>query len=131
MKTLVLALVAAACGPRIEDDIALPPPDSGDEACGIGAFDIGAPRAGLRYAPSLDVEVYESELQGALSLSIHDDGGTSYPLLSQQFGANPTDAGAWWSLDRFHYELAPSQHYTLKVRHCEQIETVSFFTRSP
>jgi len=132
MRCLLLPLVAlAACAPRYEDDIQ-PPRGDPDAALGcteIGAFQIAAPQPELHYAPSMDVVLDESELQGSVMFTMVDDLGTSYQWTSETFAPYPNDAGNWWSQDRYHYELAPSHRYTLTATVCpDRTQTVEFFT---
>ncbi len=133
MRCLLLPLlIAAACDGGTEPGgYPHPPigdPDAGDGTCNLGAFQIAAPRPDLHYAPSMDVNVYESELQGELTLTMVDDLGASYQWTSWNPQPNPTDAGEWWSLDKYHYELQPGHRYTLTVSHCADVQTVVFFT---
>ncbi len=132
MRCLLLPLlVAAACDGGTEPGGYPHPPISDPDAsgtCDLGGFQIAAPRPDLHYAPSMDVNVYESELQGELTLTMVDDLGSSYQWTAWDPQPNPTDAGEWWSLDRYHYELQPGHRYTLTVSHCADVQTVVFFT---
>jgi hypothetical protein len=92
----------------------------------IGAFQIVAPNEGLHYAASMDVIVDESELQYELTLTMTDDLGTAYKYTADSSEPNPD--GTYWSRDKFHYELAASHRYDLTVSHCDQSQTVTFFT---
>ncbi len=127
MRCMLLPLlVVAACGSPVVEDHHAPPLEAG--CSDIGAFEIAAPRPDLHYAPSLDVYVDESELQGELSLTMVDDLGNPYEWTTDSTAPYPGDAGTWWNQDKFHYDLAPSHRYTLTVSHCATIQTVVFFT---
>ena len=132
MRCLLLPLVVlAACAPRYEDDIQPPrgDPDAATGCISIGAFQIAAPQPELHYAPSMDVVIDESELQGALAFSMIDDVGNTYQWTTESYAPNPSDAGGWWSQDKFHYELAGNHRYTLTVTACpDRTQTVEFFT---
>ncbi len=132
MRCLVLPLLVLAACDWTQPDTAGPkrPPigDPDASTCDLGAFEIAAPEADLHYAPSMDVNIYESELQGELTLTMVDELGASYPWASIATGPNPTDAGEWWSLDKYHYELQGGHRYTLTVSHCADQQSVVFFT---
>jgi len=134
MRCLILPVVLlAACAPRNEDDV-VPPRGDPDAGChgGIGAFEIAAPQPELHYAPTMDVVIDETELQGSLTLTMIDDLGNSYQYTSDTYAQYPTDGSIWWDQDKYHYELAPSHRYTLTVspQICSpyQPQTVEFFT---
>ena len=97
-------------------------------SCDIGAYEVAVPREGQHYDKSLDVLVDESELWASLTLKIGDDNGDSYIPISDSTARYPSDAGYWWNLDTFHFELAANTRYTLTVSHCTTSASVSFFT---
>lgn len=131
MLRIMFALVVplAACGGIQTDSNGRPPVGDPDApSCDIGAFEIAVPREGLHYDKSLDVLVDESELWASLTLKIGDDVGDTYPPTSDSTAPYSRDAGSWWNLDTFHFELAANTRYTLTVNHCTTIQRVSFFT---
>jgi hypothetical protein len=102
-----------------------------DASCNIqiGEFQIAAPRAGQHYDKSLDVIVDESELRYSFTVQIADDQGNSFAPISDTAVPYPPDAGSWWSLDTFHFELAADTRYTATVSVCTQrSQSVEFFT---
>ena len=131
MLRIMFALVVplAACD-RIptEGDDRPPMGDPDAPSCDIGAFEVAVPREGQHYDKSLDVLVDESELWASLTLKIGDDIGDSYIPISDSTARYPSDAGYWWNLDTFHFELAANTRYTLTVSHCTTSQSVSFFT---
>jgi hypothetical protein len=129
-RFVLLVIAIVGCAPQAEDDVRPTPIPDFDAAvpCGIGGFEIAAPRADLHYAPSMDVYLDESELLGQLSLAMTDDLSNPYQWTNESSSPYPGDAGPWWSRDKFHYELAPSHRYTLTVSHCELNQSVTFFT---
>jgi len=127
MRSVLFALLLVGCARTTEDDLYVPPDDSG-VSCDIGAFEIAAPREGLHYVPSMDVVIDETELWASLSLEMIDDLSNSYQWTADTTSAYPADAGSWWNRDTFHYELAAGHRYTLTVSHCHNIQTVTFFT---
>ena len=128
----IIALVvplAAACDWTQPDTGGRPPIGDPDApSCDIGAFQIAAPLAGIHYDKSLDVLVDESELWASLALRISDDIGDSYIPIADSSAPYAKDAGSWWNLDTFHFELLADTRYTLTVSHCTNIQTVEFFT---
>lgn len=131
MLRIMFALVVplAACGGIQTDSNGRSPVGDPDApSCDIGAFEIAVPREGLHYDKSLDVLVDESELWASLTVQIGDDVGDTYLSISDRTAPYPRDAGSWWNLDTFHFELAANTRYTLTVSHCTMIQRVSFFT---
>jgi len=129
MFAVVLPL--AACDWTQPDTGGRPPmgdPDAPTCSTGIGAYEIAAPREGIHYDKSLDVLVNESELWASLTLKIVDGIGDSYIPISDSSAPYPKDAGSWWNLDTFHFELVANTRYTLTVSHCTDSQTVTFFT---
>jgi hypothetical protein len=127
MFALVLPL--AACDWTQPDTNGRPSTEFPDApSCDIGAFEIAVPREGLHYDKSLDVLVDETELWASLTLKIGDDVGDSYIPTADSSAPYPRDAGSWWNLDTFHFELAANTRYTLTVSHCTTSQSVSFFT---
>lgn len=127
LRLILPVLVLAACD-WTEPDTAGPgsrPIPDAYMGC-IGAFQIMAPKADLHYAASMDVIVDESELQYELSLTMIDDAGTAYKYTADSSEPNPD--GTFWNRDKFHYELAAGHRYDLTVSHCDQSQTVTFFT---
>ena len=126
-----LALPLAACG-GIQSDSGHPftgEIDSSTCTITLGDFAIAAPRAGQHYDKSLDVIVDESELRWSLTVRITDDQGHSFAPVSDDAVPFPPDAGSWWSLDTFHFELAANTRYTASVSVCNgRLQTVEFFT---
>lgn len=131
MRSVLPLLLLVACAPTYADDIYLPP--DGNSSCGIGGFDVVAPRAGLHYAPQLDVYIDSSEIDTYvdLELTMIDELGNAYAPTSMTSGSNPTDAGMWWTQDKDHYELVPGRRYVLTATHCDVTQTVTFFTSAP
>lgn len=128
MRSLVLAFLFFGCGPHYEDDIAVPLSDAKDKDCYIGNFRIVAPVANLHYAPSMEVYIDTFELSGDPVLTMVDDHGQSYLWTNNSFGPDPTLSG---TRERYHYDLAPSERYTLTATHCRGTQTVTFFTSPP
>ncbi len=129
MRLVLFAVLLAACGPNAEDDFA-PLPDAYVSSCGVGAFEIAAPRPDLHYAPSMVVYINEIELWAELKLTMVDDLGNSYPWTHDDSQPADDEAGIWWRQDRFWYDLAPSHRYTLSVSHgcASDDQSVTFFT---
>ena len=105
-------------------------PDAAVNQCGIGEFEVVAPKPDLHYAPTMIVYVDERELWAVLQLTMVDENGMGYVWTDD--GSVPfmqTD-GSWWRHDSFDYTLAPNHRYTLTVGHdCPQtLQTVTFFT---
>lgn len=128
MLRLALPLLAIVACDWTEPDTAGPagrPVPDAYVGC-VGAFQISAPKANLHYAASMDVIVDESEAQGDLTLTMIDDAGTSYAWTTESFGPDPD--GTFWSRDKYTYELAAGHRYDLTVSHCDQSQTVTFFT---
>jgi hypothetical protein len=129
---LVILLPLAACDdPRTGDGATKDTryPDAGCGLNGIGAFEIAAPRPGLHYDKSLDVVIDESELRWSFAVAITDDLGTSFAPISDTEVPFPSDAGSWWSLDTYHFELAANTRYTATVTVCDnRTQMVEFFT---
>jgi hypothetical protein len=125
MLRIMFALLAG-CGGMQTDPSPMGDPDA--PSCDIGAYDVAVPREGIHYDKSLDAIVDESELLGSLTLTIGDDGGDTFLPTANSTAPYPRDAGYWWNLDRFHFELAASTRYTLTVSHCTKSQRVSFFT---
>lgn len=124
----LLLVAVAAC-----DRYTIPTPDGGGRpipdaytSCDIGSFLIVAPKADLHYDASMDVIVDESELQYELQLTMTDDLGQAYKYTADSSAPNPD--GTFWNRDRFHYDLAAGHRYDLTVSHCQQSQTVTFFT---
>jgi hypothetical protein len=132
MRLAVIALLLTACDPPPEDDVYHPFPDAYVSQCGVGAFEIAAPRPDLHYAPLMVVYVNETELQGGLKLTMVDDLGNGYQWTHGDSQPYPGDADIWWNRDSFWYDLAPSRRYTLSVSHgCQSDDqSVTFFTNS-
>jgi hypothetical protein len=132
MRLAVLALLLAACSDPtyVDPRPPNPLPDAYVTGCGIGAFQIAAPKQDLHYAPAMVVYIDEKELQGSLDLTMVDDAGTHYQWTHDDSQQPATDAGAWWSHDSFWYDLAPGHRYTLSVSHgCpSDDQSVTFFT---
>lgn len=129
MKALLPVLVTiVGCGPPsggYADDV----PD----AEGIDAHDcrgdvrILAPVANLHYDAGLEVYIDENESYGDLEQWITDSHGQYYTYTDS---SSVTDTNGTIH-ERFHYDLAPSEHYTLTVIHCYETQTISFFTSTP
>ena len=122
MRSLVLSVILVGCLPHAEDDL-VPTPDAAQ--CGIGNFRIVAPVPNLHYAPSLEVYIDEFEITGDPVLSMIDGQGQSYLWTEDAFMPDPVSGGTH---GRWHYDLAPSERYTLTASHCRGTETVTFFT---
>jgi hypothetical protein len=130
MRPLPLLVLLAACspGPVAEDDIV--PPDAFNYGC-TGEYTIEAPRANLHYSPHLDVYLEHAEvLVDDLTWTMVDGQGATYAWTTDT-PEPQADAGVFY-LDKVHYELAPSRHYTLTLTDsCSTFEpqqTVEFFT---
>jgi hypothetical protein len=127
MFALVVPLAACEWNQPETDRPPIGDPDAA-LTCDLGAFDVAVPREGIHYDKSLDVQVDESELWALLTVTINDDGDNAYLPTSDTTAPYPRDAGSWWNLDTFHFELAANTRYTLSVSHCATVQRVSFFT---
>lgn len=125
MRPLVLALFVVGCTPRYEDDIYIPVADAYDQACSIGTFRIVAPVADLHYAAAMEVYIDTFELAGDPVLTMVDSHGHPYMWTNSSYGPDPTLSG---TRERYHYDLAPSERYTLTASHCRGTQSVTFFT---
>ena len=124
MLRLVLPLALfAACDWTTPDTGPVPDANRG---CAIGTFRIVAPVAGQHYDPAVHVYIDEAELQGELTLVMLDDNGTAYNFTSDTYGPDPKDS--FLTLDDYQYALAPGHRYELTVSHCDDSQTVTFFT---
>jgi hypothetical protein len=123
---LLSALSLAGCGETSPHRGYIPDPDA--STCGIGAFQIAAPKPDLHYAPNVVVYVDETELWAELTLDMTDDLGTTYAWNSDGTEPYPGDAAIWWNRDSFSYQLPPSRRMTLTVSHCQDAQSVTFFT---
>lgn len=128
MKAMLLVLVAAVgCGPSSgdgTDDVRISP--DGRVLC-VGHVQILAPVANLHYDAGLEVYIDESEAYD-FQQAMYDSDGLFYGYTDQ---SSVTDPMSFTTHHRFHYDLAPSKGYTLTVSHCEETQSVSFFTSAP
>jgi hypothetical protein len=131
LRLLALVLMIAGCDYNQPDTSHHLNADIDASTCyaGLGEFEIAAPRPGLHYDKSLDVIIDESELRWSFTVRITDDQGNSFAPTADTEVPYPPDAGSWWSLDTYHFELAANTRYTATISVCPtRTETVEFFT---
>lgn len=124
MRSLLLLSLVAGCSPDATHGYHGDP-----DACMhvVGAYQLAAPKQDQTYPASMDVYVNESERWAVYNVSMLDEAGHDYQWTTDSTMKNPDPA--WWSLDNFHYELAPGHRYTVTISTCDDQQSATFFTR--